>query len=94
MGAMDCKTYFAATAGLFAPTGRSYGKPIGGKAASVARPLFIIYYSGVIKSRGKRETRVGRFRLARLFGAGGGSLRQLFGPAPGRLPVDGSRPGR
>ena len=31
MGAMDCKTYFTATVGLFAPMGRSYGKPIGGK---------------------------------------------------------------
>ena len=36
MGAMDCKTYFAASAGLFAPMGRSYGKPIGGKGAAQA----------------------------------------------------------
>ena len=46
---MDCKTYFAASAGLFAPMGRptvnrglfapmgrSYGKPIGGEVKRLA----------------------------------------------------------
>jgi hypothetical protein len=32
MGAIDYKTNIAGVASLFAPTGRSYGKPIGGKA--------------------------------------------------------------
>jgi hypothetical protein len=35
MGAIDFKTNLAGVAGCFAPMGRSYGKPTGGKAAII-----------------------------------------------------------